>query len=171
MKTTPLLIVLAAVIALATGALAQRFIGSKTLTASSTLPEFNLPDLQGSNHSLADWKGKVIIINFWATWCPPCRKEIPEFIALQKQYGDKGLQFIGIALEEKQPVAEFIHSITINYPILVAGDSGIELARQMGNVIGAVPFSVVLDRQGRIVHSQPGELSRDTIIEIIEPLL
>ncbi|MGR9115600.1 MAG: TlpA family protein disulfide reductase [Gammaproteobacteria bacterium] len=170
MKRT-LLFILAAVLALAGGVLAQHFIGSESQTNSAEVPAFNFPDLEGTIHSLPEWDGKVIIVNFWATWCPPCRKEIPEFVALQKQYGDKGLQFIGIAIEEKEPVDEFIDFIEINYPILIGADRGIELAQQLGNTIGAVPFSVVLDRQGRIVHRQPGEFTKKDIVKIIEPLL
>lgn len=165
-----IIIVAAAVLALAAGVLAQRFIDPENRVERTSISSFNFPDLEGNEHKLSEWDGKVIVLNFWATWCPPCRKEIPEFVALQKEYGDKGLQFIGVAIEEKEPVEEFIDFVEINYPILIGGDNAIQLAQQMGNSIGAVPFSVVINRQGQIVHRQPGEFSRDDIKKIIEPL-
>ena len=166
-----IMITVAAFFALAAGVLAQRYADPVSQVETTTAAEFNFPDLKGNKHKLSDWKNKVIILNYWATWCPPCRKEIPEFVTLQKEYGNKGLQFVGIAIEEKEPVEEFIDFIEINYPILIGGDPAIELAQQMGNGFGAVPFSVVINRQGQIVHRQPGEFSRDEIIRIIEPLL
>ena len=166
-----IMIIVAAILALAGGVLAQHFIDPESQIETTAIAEFNFPDLEDNMHKLSEWDGKVIIVNFWATWCPPCRKEIPEFVKLQKEYGDKGLQFVGIAIEEKEPVEEFIDFIEINYPILIGGDPAIELAQQMGNRIGAVPYSVVINRQGQIVHRQPGEFSTDSIKKIIEPLL
>ena len=158
-------------LALAGGVLAQRFITPNTSPDTSTLPTFRLPDLTGKPHQLSDWKGKVVVLNFWATWCPPCKREIPEFVKLQRQYGGQGLQFVGIAIEDKEPVSEYTDFIDINYPILIGGDSAIELAKRMGNQFGAVPYSVVIDRQGHLVHRQTGEFSSADLIKIIEPLL
>ena len=89
----------------------------------------NLPDVFGNIHSISEWQGKILIINFWATWCPPCRKEIPEFIALQEQYSAKGLQFIGIAIDDQDSVQEYLVSTKINYPMLIGGVTGIALAQ------------------------------------------
>lgn len=139
--------------------------------SSDILPPFSFPALNGTPRDISDWHGKVLIINFWATWCPPCRKEIPEFITLQQELGKQGLQFIGVAVEDRQPVAEYIATLAINYPILVAEDAGIALSQRLGNVVNTVPFTVVVDRQGQIVHRQFGEFSRTQIMEIIEPLL
>ncbi|MGR9088759.1 MAG: TlpA family protein disulfide reductase [Gammaproteobacteria bacterium] len=164
-------ILAAALIALITGMAARHLAPSVSSTLSSPLPEFSFPDLSGRQRSLSEWQDSVLVINFWATWCPPCREEIPELIALQNQYSEKGLQIIGIAVEDRDPVAEFVDFIGIEYPVLVAGDQGIAMSRQLGNGVGAVPFTLVVDRQGQIVHRQPGQMSRDRLLSIVEPLL
>jgi thiol-disulfide isomerase/thioredoxin len=170
MKQTAMIII-AAIIALGLGIAARDVSSPAENTGLGALPEFNLPDLSGHQHNISEWRGKVVVINFWATWCPPCRKEIPDFIALQQQYADKGLQFIGIALDDIEPVAEFAAATKINYPVLLGGDNGIALAQQLGNSVGAVPYTIIVDRQGQIIHQHPGELSKQQIMEVISPLL
>ncbi len=142
-----------------------------TTTVDPVVAELNLPDLSGKQRTLKEWQGKVLVVNFWATWCPPCRKEIPEFISLQKTFGEKGLQFIGIAIEAQAPVQEFAQSFGVNYPILIAGDDGIVQSLVFGNWAGGLPFTVIIDRQGQIRHRQAGEMSREQILEQIKPLL
>jgi len=166
-----LMIGLIAVIALSLGVYAKQLSSAPEQPAMNSLLEFTLPDLQGKPHNIKEWQGKILVINFWATWCPPCRKEIPEFIALQNQYGDKGLQFIGVAIEDTQPVAEFAKKIGINYPILIAEAIGIMLAGQLGNSSGAVPFTIVVNQQNKIIYRHPGELSKQQLQDVILPLL
>lgn len=135
------------------------------------LTEFSLPDLSGKQRNIKEWQGKVLVINFWATWCPPCLKEMPEFEALHTEYEKKGLQFIGIALDDAEPVKEFIASKKITYPILLGEDQGTKLAHDLGNIVNTVPFTVIVNKQGLVVKSQMGELSRKQLLEIITPLL
>lgn len=170
MKQTGLIII-AALIALGLGITARHLFSPVGNTGPGALPEFNLPDLSGRQHNISEWQGKVLAINFWATWCPPCLKEIPDFIALQQQYAAQGVQFIGIALEDKEPVAKFAAASNINYPILLGGDNGITLAQQLGDSVGAVPYTLVVDRQGQIVHRHPGEFSKEQLVDVITPLL
>ncbi|WP_340122915.1 TlpA disulfide reductase family protein [Methylobacter svalbardensis] len=170
MKQTALIII-AALIALGVGMTTRHFFPPAEKISPSALPEFNLPDLSGHRHTISEWRGKVLVINFWATWCPPCRKEIPDFVALQQQYADQGLQFVGIALEDKEPVAEYLATTKINYPMLLGGDNGITLAHQLGNSVDAVPYTLIVNRQGQIIHRHPGEFSREQITKIITPLL
>jgi len=170
MKPTGIIII-AAVLALGAGILARGLLSPAEQISPMTLPDFNLPDVQGNQHNISEWHGKILIINFWATWCSPCRKEIPEFMALQEQYAAYGLQFIGIAIDDQEPVEEYLATTKINYPILIGGVTGIALAHQLGNVVDAVPFTLIVNQQGQIIHRQPGEFSRKKIMEIITPLL
>lgn len=162
-------IILAAVSALAAGMLAKNFLSS--LGVPAPLPAFSLPDLAGKPHNITEWQGKILIINFWASWCPPCRKEIPEFINLQEEFAAKNVVFIGIAIDEQQAVTEYLKAMQINYPQLIAGTEGIALSQQLGDSLNAVPFTIVVNRQGQIIHRQPGEFSRAKFLEIITPLL
>jgi len=170
MKPTGLIII-AAVLALGGGILVRGFLSPAEQTSPTSLPDFNLADVSGNQHNTSEWQGKIRVINFWATWCQPCRKEIPEFMALQEQYAAKGLQFIGIAIDDQEPVEEYLASTKINYPILIGGVAGIALAHQLGNSVDAVPFTLVVNQQGQIIHRQPGEFSREQITKIITPLL
>ncbi|MDD5462290.1 MAG: TlpA disulfide reductase family protein [Methylococcales bacterium] len=170
MKKTGLFIIVA-LLALGGGIVTKELLSKTAQTSQSPLPEFNLPDVSGNPHSISEWQGKILIINFWATWCTPCRKEIPEFIALQEQYAARGLQFIGIAIDDQDAVKKYLTSIKINYPILIGDVTGISLAHQLGNSIDAVPFTIIVDRQGQIVHRHPGEFSKEQITEIITPLI
>ena len=133
--------------------------------------DFSFPDVSDKMLAISDWRGKVLVINFWATWCAPCLQEIPEFMKLQAEYQARGLQFIGVAIDEKQPVQAYLERIGINYPVMVAGDAGITLSQQLGNVISAVPFTVIVSQSGQIVFRQPGELSNAQILEYVTPLL
>jgi len=134
-------------------------------------PQFSLPDMNGKMRSVDEWDGDVIVINFWATWCPPCREEIPEFIKLQKLYGENGLQFIGIALQTAEEVDEFVKVMGINYPILVGHGEVIQVAKQYGNHVGALPYTVIIDRQSHIAFTKRGPLQRHTAEQVISSLL
>lgn len=165
------LIIVVALLAVGGGIVVRGFLSTVEQTSPTNLPDFNLPDVSGNQRNISEWQGKIRVINFWATWCAPCREEIPEFIALQEQYAANGLQFIGIAIDDQEPVEEYLKSNKINYPILIGGISGIALAHQLGNSIDAVPFTLVVNQQGQIIHRHPGEFSSAQIMEIITPLL
>ncbi len=170
MKTTGLIII-AALLALGGGIIARGLLSPAEQSSAMALPDFALPDVSGKLHNVSEWQGKIRVINFWATWCSPCRKEIPEFIALQEQYADKGLQFIGIAIDDQESVAKYLESININYPMLIGDVTGIALAHQLGNTIDAVPFTLIVNQQGQIIHQHPGDFSKEQIMAIITPLL
>lgn len=134
-------------------------------------PEFALSDLDGKPRNIREWDGKVLLINFWATWCPPCQREIPAFIELQEKYAERGLQIVGVAIDEPEAVRDFAAEMGINYPILAAEQEAIDVAKQYGNRFGALPYSAVVNRQGRIVSIQQGELTQEAVEKIIAPLL
>ncbi|MFQ5488375.1 MAG: TlpA family protein disulfide reductase, partial [Gammaproteobacteria bacterium] len=117
--------------------------------------------------------GKITIVNFWASWCQPCRREMPAFMRLQQAYGEQGVQFIGIALDERQAVQTFLEEleVAVNYPILVGDDEAIEIAKAYGNELGVLPYTVVVDRGGRIAHLQYGEMSAEEAEALIQSQL
>jgi thiol-disulfide isomerase/thioredoxin len=160
-----------ALLAVLGGFLTFQVVGFGKPGAYPELQRFSLPDTEGMSHSIDEWKGKVLVINFWATWCPPCLEEIPEFMKLQESYRAQGLQFIGIAVEDAEPVREFANRFQINYPILIAGMSGLGLATALGNLAGVVPFTVVVNREGQIVQTRPGIFDPAQIEETVVPLL
>ena len=129
-------------------------------SATSAEPLFNtrMQDIDGQEISLARYRGKALIVNFWARWCSPCREEIPAFIQLQKVYRDK-LQVIGIGLEDDAAaVKAFGQKYGINYPLLLAREQGIPLMRSLDNTRGALPYTLVINRQGQIVQIKVGLL-------------
>ena len=140
-------------------------------TDAQLRPNFELPDVNGVAQAISQWDGKVIALNFWATWCGPCRKEIPEFIELQREYGADGLQFIGIAIDQPDPVRDYAAELVINYPLLVGESEAIEVGQAYGNAIGGLPFTAIIDRQGRIVLRKQGVLHRDEAETVIRQLL
>jgi thiol-disulfide isomerase/thioredoxin len=128
-------------------------------------------DLDDKLQPLKQWRGKVVVLNFWAPWCPPCREEMPDFIKLQDKYRERGLVFIGIALDEKIKVQAFADEIGVNYPILLGEMEAVDLARKIGNRLGGLPFTVVIDRSGRIVASEVGGFTLARMEKIVLPLL
>ena len=171
MKTAGLILIAVAVLALGGGIIARGLLSPTDQASAKSLPDFTLPDVSGQPHAISEWQGKLRVINFWATWCGPCLKEIPEFIALQNHYADKGLQFIGIAIDSPEAVATYLNSININYPILVGDMPAISIAHELGNHIDAVPFTVIVNQQGQIIHQHAGEFSKEQLLEVIKPLL
>ncbi len=140
-------------------------------TLEERRPEFTLRDLDGQLRSVNEWDGKVLVVNFWATWCPPCRREIPAFIDLQETYGERGLQFVGVAIDDPEKVRDYGATYGINYPSLVGENDAIEVATRYGNRVGALPFTTIINREGWIVYRQQGELSKAMAEKTILPLL
>lgn len=122
--------------------------------------EASLPDVTGKKVRVADIGARVWVINFWATWCPPCRNEIPDLIAVHEAYKDRGAQVVGIAIEQPEPIPDFVKAYKMSYPVLVDRAEGLRLMREVGNNIGALPYTVVLDKDGRILMSKRGVVSR-----------
>ena len=144
---------------------------SSELRDGAPLQALALPDLSGREQALGQWKGKVVFVNFWATWCAPCREEMPEFIRAQREFGARGLQFVGIAVDEADKVRQFAAEIGLNYPALLGGYGAIELSKTLGNRVGALPFTVVVDRAGRIVHTHLGPMKKEQLEAFIAQLL
>ena len=131
--------------------------------AVATLFAQQLPDPDGKSHALAQWQGKPLVVNFWATWCPPCVDEMPELSALQTELAPKGVQIIGIGIDSPSNIREFAAKYKIAYPLFVAGMTGTELSRQFGNQNGGLPFTALIDKDGRITKTYIGRLKMDQL--------
>lgn len=134
-------------------------------------PNFTLTDIESRTRSITEWDGKALLVNFWATWCPPCRKEIPLLMELQNQYGTDGLQVIGIAIDDLRAVKDYAADMGINYPTLVGEEDAIKVANDFGIDLYGLPFSVLTDRHGRIVQIHMGEITPDEADELVAKAL
>jgi thiol-disulfide isomerase/thioredoxin len=131
----------------------------------------SFPDTAGDTRRLTEWRGKALLVNFWATWCAPCREEIPLLNAAQQHNAAAGLQVLGIGIDSAENIGEFMRKVPIAYPVLVANAGGIELMRALGNRQGGLPFNVLLDRQGRLAGSKLGAYSSADLQSAIDALL
>jgi thiol-disulfide isomerase/thioredoxin len=165
--------IVAAVIALAAAAggfwLHQRLAGADAADGQPVPTQVHLNDLDGKPHGFDEWRGKLLLINFWATWCGPCLEEIPELVKAQQRYGARGLQVVGPAVDDADAVREMQHSLAMNYPVLIGTpDQLLGLMHMLGNGAGGLPFSVLVDPQGRIVARQLGQLEPAELAGLIE---
>ncbi len=138
--------------------------------ATEALRAAKFADLNGQIRRLDEWRGRVLVCNFWATWCAPCREEIPLLIDARRKYGPSGIEIVGIAIDNAAKVRQFSSSIGISYPVLIADADGLDLMRQLGNGGGGLPYTVVMDRRGAPVHRKLGALSAPELEKILAPL-
>ena len=138
--------------------------------AAQALKSVELPGLDGKPQALRAWSGKLLVVNFWATWCGPCREEIPVFIRLQERHASRGLQFIGIAIDEPVRVRAYAREVGINFPLLIAGMGGVELARVFGNRAGVLPYSVIVRPDGGIAAKHAGAFKEEQLEKLLTPL-
>ena len=124
-----------------------------------TLPQFQLADRAGQMRSLQDWPDRALIVNFWATWCAPCRREIPLLQQLQRDHAGEGFQVIGIAVDFRDKVLAYADEMKIDYPLLIGEQEALDAAAAFGMTTVGLPFTVFSDRQGRIVTAHLGELT------------
>ncbi|MCP5473325.1 MAG: TlpA family protein disulfide reductase [Rhodanobacteraceae bacterium] len=133
--------------------------------------EFELPTLDGGSATRAQWGGRVQVINFWAPWCAPCRREIPVLQALRKEYGPERVEILGIALDDVDQVRKYASDMAIDYPILLASMSDFALMRAYGNDRDALPFTVIVDADGRLHTRKLGEYHEADLRADIEAAL
>lgn len=139
--------------------------------AEPSLQPFSFPDLAGNSRHSSEWKGQVLVVNYWATWCPPCRKEMPLFIETQKRLQERGLQFVGIAIDDPHMVQDFVDVYNINFPVLIGNADAVKLSTRMGNRFESLPFTAIFDREGNSRYIQAGEVTAEVLERELEPLL
>jgi thiol-disulfide isomerase/thioredoxin len=139
-------------------------------TVSEMSPAFVLQDVDGKNRHSSEWDGRARLVNFWATWCPPCRREIPLLIDLQNEYGER-VKILGIAIDDLDAVQEFAANTSFNYPILIGQQNAIDLANTYLNDFIGLPFTAFVDSSGHIVRVHVGELHRDQAETFISEIL
>lgn len=146
-------------------------VSASALANSGNLDQARFTTLNGTSQTLAQWRGKVVVLNFWATWCGPCREEMPMLDALRSQWRNQGVEVVGIALDQPVEVQNFLRSLRIGYPVLLGDADTLSLMRSLGNRTGGLPFTVILDRQGKVVARLTGKLSEQNLRQAVEPRL
>lgn len=178
---TNLLIVVIALAGGVAGALAGRWLrgpaplpptqGPAMVAVGDPAPELALPDLDGREHRLADWHGRLLLVNFWASWCPPCVEEMPLLDAAAREHG-KGLAVVGIATDTHAATAEFLDRHPVAYPILVDDpERGTGSARMLGDNRGALPYSVLIGADGRVLEQRFGVFNEESLAQWLAPHL
>ena len=144
------------------------------LATPEVRPDFSLNDIDGKTRSITEWDGKATLINFWASWCAPCRDEIPILAAMQDEYGPRGLQIIGISVDVSEDYAlakDMAAELGANYPLLVGELDAIDVASRYGADLFGLPWTVLVDKDGRILKHHVGDIKADEVDEIITLLL
>lgn len=164
---TPLTILFAAVIGAIIGITAILWL-QKTPETITQRPEFTLPDLQGQALSISDWDGQVVVLNFWATWCTPCREEIPLLNELQQRFYDDGVRFVGVAIDDLEPIRGFLAQVPMNYPTVYGMTEALDVSAAYGNDRGTLPYTVIIDRQGNIIERFMGQIYAEDLVPVLE---
>jgi thiol-disulfide isomerase/thioredoxin len=139
----------------------------------STQPLFTskLPNPDGINQDLSQYKGKIIVLNFWATWCPPCREEMPELSELYTEYKNKNVVVLGVAVDELALVKEFSLASPVGYPLFAAENDGMVLGNDLGNDKGVLPYTVIINQNGTVVETYFGRITKTLLESALRPLL
>ena len=139
-------------------------------TQQAVRPSFRLPDIEGTERDFSEWSGKYRLLNFWATWCAPCRREIPLLKAFQDERGDDGFQIIGIAVDFPEDVAKYAESAEFNYPILVGQEDAMAIAETSGVEFIGMPFTMIVAADGELLNSHMGEIHQEDLDHIVKVL-
>jgi len=181
LKKIPLILFLAICIAAGIG-VSQRQLGQSSTGATTDGSEstdavaespyrFQLPDLDGQPQNSDQWQGKLLIVNFWASWCGPCLEEMPRFIELQRQYGDQGIQFVGIGIDQVEPLSKTAERLGVNYPMLQGDFDAMQVAKQFGNEYGVLPYTSIITPDGQLLTEIAGAVREGEMADLIRNYL
>lgn len=161
-RSRPWLWIGIAVIAAAAGALAGHFVFSPKAASDQAVEAFfqaRLPDPAGNELDLAKFRGKTVVVNFWAPWCGPCVEEMPELTALHGEYSARNVEFVGIGIDSASNIQQFLKKVPVAYPLAVAGLAGTDLSRSFGNQAGGLPYTVVIAPDGSVTYRKMGRVT------------
>ena len=161
-------------IALLGGILTSQWISKTGLASEPSVKAFfanpwQTPDGKAVNS--AEWQGKVLVVNFWASWCPPCVEEMPTLDLLQQEFLQQNVLFVGIGIDSPSNIREFLKSTPVSYPIVIGGLEGSNLSKQMGNAQGALPFTVIINGKGKAIYSKLGKIDEEELRKAIKSAL
>ncbi|MCB5189076.1 TlpA family protein disulfide reductase [Methylobacillus caricis] len=163
---------------MAAGLLIQNFATKPSLAppvtvyaSTNTFFQSSFTDLEQAQQAASQWQGKLLVVNFWATWCAPCREEMPELSELHAQYQAQGVEVLGISLDNTEKMRGFAANTPVNYPLLAADSEGMAISASLGNDKGVVPYTVIIGTDGKIVKSYFGRISKALLEETLQPLL
>jgi len=169
-----LIIVVISLLALLGGTLTSQWISKTGLASEPSIKAFfanvwQSPDGKPVNSS--EWQGKVLVVNFWASWCPPCVEEMPTLDLLQQEFLQKNVVFVGIGIDSPSNIREFLKSTPVSYPIVIGGMEGSSLSKQMGNTQGALPYTVIISAKGKSIYTKLGKISEEELRKAIKSAL
>lgn len=170
MNRSRVLLTVIAVVGLLLGLVAamHRYSTSASDAATAALFEQTFNDADGRPQPMKQWQGRHLVLNFWATWCAPCVEEMPELQRVQQDYAERGVAVVGLGIDNAAAIRRFRDEQGIALPLLVAGAGGSEVARQFGNLSGALPYTVLIDREGRIVQARLGRIREQELRSWLE---
>ncbi|MFM1879871.1 MAG: Thiol-disulfide isomerase and thioredoxin [Pseudomonadota bacterium] len=132
------------------------------------LYDLSFPDTEGRPVALSTYRGSYTLVNFWATWCPPCIEEMPELSTFHDKWSSKGINVLGLAVDSPSNVREFLEDKRFSYPLLITGAAGTELARRLGSSIDALPYTALVDPEGRVVQQKMGRIYEEELMKWAE---
>jgi thiol-disulfide isomerase/thioredoxin len=148
-----------------------RLASPATEAAAQKLMLLSFADLNGKAQTLSQWRGKVLVVNFWATWCPPCREEIPGLMRTQNKYVSNSVKVVGIALDNVPKVRDYVAEMSIDYSLLIGGAEIQATSKDLGNRAGVLPYTVILGRNGKVAYTHAGALTEAALDAALLPLL
>lgn len=140
-------------------------------TSVGALMQLSFPDTEGNHRKMSEWQGNALLVNFWATWCPPCVSEMPDLVSLQKDFSGKSFQVVGIGIDSPSNIRDFAKKYQISYPLLIGGMEGTAVSKQFGNETGGLPFTVLIGSDGSVRKTYMGRLDMQKVRTDLDKLL